>query len=210
MSVTYLVRKAIGLISIIILVACNKDHKGGNSNKQSEFTILEYKVNTPILGVKVDGYKCNSSDYLGNCLNAGAFAGTNYTNSEGKALFDKSLDIKSIKLTKDKYWDTQNNNPVFQPECYLIPVATLKVRIIKVNQFAPGYTLNLIAQPSCGDCKWETLQLRQPQDTVIYFKAAGYHSNVVEWFVNTQTTPHHYTPSIIINRFDTTEVIIQY
>lgn len=197
------------LVFVFIAGACNKPD---DRDSQYEFQVLEYSTNNPIAGATVDGYKCLSKDWLGNCMTTGTYVASTTSNNEGKIFFQKSLDIGVLKTRKDKYWDHENSNMSLDYDIPLTPVSILKVHVIKVNTHPAGYVLNLVSQSQgCSDCPWETKQVGQPLDTYVYLKGAGYYNNSVGWYMNPGgPASGSSTPSVLINRFDTAQFEVRY
>jgi hypothetical protein len=144
------------------------------------------------------------------------------TNSEGVATLSGIKDLGSVQVTKEKYWEGyQSFSRYEQPPTATIelyPIATLKIHLIKENQYSSEQRLVVnspsSSMPVCGTCDAERFELLLPQDTIIYAKAVGNANNVVEWFVfkpgdNTSVMPNK-TPAVKVNRFDTALVEIRY
>jgi|GEM_PF-3012793 len=209
MQLKTLITTGIIVSFIFCLPACKKD----KNDQQKEFLILEDYTSTPVADAIVEAYKCSSKDWLGNCSVVGPLLGTTTTDKDGKAFFPASLEVGTLRIKKDKYWPTENINTGFLgSDTHITPIATLRVHIIRENQYPSGYLLNITGQPEgCNDCIWETKQLSQPLDTIVYLKGGGYYQNTVGWYMNPGGPANgHSTPPVLVNRFDTARYEIRY
>jgi hypothetical protein len=212
-------------ITIVVLFlipsgACKKDSPALNNNKLDEFTVLEYVSNIPIKGATVTAYTCGRADWPFSCSDYRAtLIGTALTDDSGKVSFNSS-NVRFLEIRKDKYWELESLVAFSNHVLNLAPIATLKVRIVKVNQYPSGYELRLLPQslpqaqaqaPGGCECRMSTPQnLIEPKDTIVYLKGAGNFQNFITWSVYPGGGSFSNTQQIMINRFDTAEFQIEY
>lgn len=195
----------------ILFISCKKEEKTDDTNR---FTILEVTTNTPIAGARVDAYKCLERDLLGCFREAVSTSAT--TNSEGIATISGATEISSITAHKEKYWEaseyfSRNQQPV-TATTYLYPIATLKIHVVKENQY-PATNQLMLHSPiePCRDCPREAIVLGLPQDTTVYMKGRGNVNNSIQWVVNTGSADMLTTTTpVMVNRFDTAQIEIRY
>ena len=117
-------------------------------------------------------------------LAPGDLLGTAITDDSGKVVFN-TPGVGWLKLSKDQYWSGEAGGWLFtSTRLELTPIATLKVRLQKINPnpYPRGYLLNLRAawDASCA-CGSEMKQLTQPGDATTYLKGVGNTRNYVSW-----------------------------
>lgn len=194
------------LVTSLLALACKKDK--ANTGTQMEITILDRSTGMPLSGATVQGFKCNHSDWLGNCSELGQELATTTTNAEGKAFFSTSLGVKTFNIRKENYLDLLMPNLLMNPFS-LVPAATLKVRFIKTNQYAASNQLYVIDKVSSSTSTVKALGL--PNDAVVYLKGTGDEPNSVYWKVGTSSAPPFtVTQPVMISKFDTAAFTIRY
>jgi hypothetical protein len=130
--------------------------------------------------------------------------------------------MNTFNVHANKYWpafyipfNTDDSSTLV-----LTPIAILKVRITKVDQYQypSGSVFKLgNSMDQCNGCVIDLhqLTLKLPQDRIVYMKGAGGGtSNYLQWYVDSGQVivpnPWNVTPHIVINRSDTTEFLIEY
>ena len=205
---------------MLALCSCTKDpvdHNGDNIRQ--ELTIVETSSNLPLQGVTVTAYNCSASGWQ-LCSGPGDFLGTAITDDSGKVVFN-TPGIGWLKLSKNHYWPVEVGGLLAAGNRFeLTPIATLKVRLKKINQnsYPNGYALNLQSgfDGGCNYCLSQTKQLIQPGDGITYLKGVGLTTNFVMWQLDSGQiatggpAPWTLTPSLMINRFDTAEFVVEY
>ena len=206
------------LLLLISLSSCKKDKPDPTvpSKIRQELRVIEANSNIPIKGATVIGSFCSGWGLCG-------YPDSAITNDSGKVVFlSKDVGMNTFEIHANKYWpafyipfNTDDSNNLV-----LTPIAILKVRITKVDQsqYPSGSVFKLgNAMNSCNGCVIDLpqLTLTLPQDRIVYMKGAGGGtSNYLEWYVDSgqQIVPNTWniTPSVVINRSDTAEFLIEY
>jgi hypothetical protein len=191
--------QTIVLLLLMSLGGCKKDSSESVENKvREEFTIVEFVSNTPVQGATV--------------IAAANFTATDsaITNDSGKVVFNTAVGVNHLWIHKDKYWPGEFAYFFGWPTLTLTPIATLKVHLTRVNQYPPGYILNMWVPGGDGGAENHIKQLTQPRDGIIYIKGRGNCRNSIGWSVDDPTHSTDHTDEVLINRFDTAEFEIKY
>jgi len=218
----YFIRYSATMILLLLISfgSCKKDKPDQPvPNKiRQELTIAEPNSNLPVKEATVLASFC--SPFV--C----GYPDSAVTNDSGKVIFLTIDGVNTFQVHADKYWPAFYQFwPYFKTadshNLELVPVAALKVHIIKADQYQypVGSLLKLSnaynGPNGCNGCGSNLRELALTQDRIIYMKGAGGGtSNYLQWYVDSGQqivpNPWNVTPSVVINRSDTAEFLIEY